>query len=855
MPLKSTAAERTLRLKQKLTGESALMPTAPSVVGRLHTALSALRQGETVQPEAIFRDILASAPQNPDALHGLGLILLQRGETKDAIGLLKRALKTGKAPGQFHVNLAVALETDGQIENALKTLKKAVSQDGDDPFLHQSLGVFLFNRSRDKDALHALEKAARLNPELPRLQLMLGDIHIKNQRDDLALECYKRHVEQNPEDRRILSRVAYLLANQGKHQEILDRLLPLYEDGTTDGDLCNNIGSALIHLDRLDDAEPYILKAYELDPSRWEFNANVAGLHMANERLDAAVTLFERLKEQYPDNPQPATDLALIYIRMGRVEDARRELEAITEAHPEHDPAWVALGMLNMTETRYYDAADAYRKAIEVNPINVHANSNLSIVLKPLNELDEASFYANKTIHLPGFSPAFFSNAFQVFHATCDFDGISQLGDLRELVDNVADNALPGCVFDLMRYAEDLETSRWVASVNRRWGLVLEESAARNPLPPMPTWAKHDKVRVGFLSSDLRDHSVGKHITPLMENFDSERLEVYGYSAWNAEGDRVHEALAQRMNGGIRNVSNLMARDVAAVIRADEIDILFELNGHTMGARLDVVPYRPAPVQIEWLGFPFTTGLKDLDYFLLDEHVAPADLSLMLEKPLMMPESWTIFGGYPDMPITGTLPVEENGYITFGSLNAPYKMTRPTIEAWSRVMLQVPNSRMMIVRPDVKSRILCANIANEFNNCGINPERIGFFDNRSNKINFQNCYNFIDMTMDTMPVTGGTTTCDAMWMGVPVVTLAGPSYHQRISHALLSHIGLQELSTTSLDEFVQRSVDLAGDIDSLRFLRRNLRTILRESYLCDGPRYATHFCDVMEKVAREHGLA
>jgi predicted O-linked N-acetylglucosamine transferase (SPINDLY family) len=110
------------------------------------------------------------------------------------------------------------------------------------------------------------------------------------------------------------------------------------------------------------------------------------------------------------------------------------------------------------------------------------------------------------------------------------------------------------------------------------------------------------------------------------------------------------------------------------------------------------------------------------------------------------------------------------------------------------------------------------------------------------------------MTMDTFPVTGGTTTCDAMWMGVPVVTLVGPSYHQRISHALLSHVGLQELSTSSPDEFVQRSVDLANDIESLRFLRQNLRQTLQASYLCDGPRYAKIFCDVMENVAREHGL-
>lgn len=855
MPLKTPAAEPTPHFKQKLAAETALLPTGTSTVERLHTAIAALRLGDTAKPEAIFTDILASWPQNPDALHGLGLIHLQRGETTEAIDLLERAVATGRVPGQFHVNLAVALETDGQIANALKALKTAVSQDRQDPFLYQSLGVFLFNRSRDAEALRALEKAARLNPELPRLQLMLGDIHIKNLREDKALDCYQLHVEQNPDDWRILSRVAYLLGNQGRHQEILDLLLPLYDEDTTDGDLCNNIGSALILLGRLNDAEPYILKAYDLDPSRWEFNANVAGLHMANERLDAAVTLFERLKEQYPDNPQPATDLALIYIRMGRVEDAKREILAINEAHPEHDPAWVALGMLLTTETKYIDAAEAYRKAIEVNPINVHANSNLAMVLKPLNELDEAAFYANKTIHLPGYAPAFFSNVFQVFHATCDFDGIGQLGDLRELVDNVADNALPGCVFDLMRYAEDIETSRWVASINRRWGEVLEESAARNPLPPMPARAKHDKIRVGFLSSDLRDHSVGKHIRPLMEHFDRDRLEVYGYSAWNADGDTVHEALAQRMNGGIRTVATLPARAVAEVIRADEIDILFELNGHTLGARLDVVPYRAAPVQIEWLGFPFTTGLKDLDYFMLDKYVAPVDPSLMIEKPLMMPESWTIFGGYPDMPITDTLPIEQNGYITFGSLNAPYKMTQTTIAAWSRVMQQVPNSQMVIVRPDVKSRVLCANIASEFGKHGISSDRLGFFDNRSKQINFLNCYNFIDITMDTFPVTGGTTTCDAMWMGVPVVTLAGPSYHQRISHALLSHIGLEELSTSSTDEFVQRSVDLANDVDSLRFLRRNLRTILRESYLCDGPRYARHFCDVMEKVAREHGLA
>lgn len=207
------------------------------------------------------------------------------------------------------------------------------------------------------------------------------------------------------------------------------------------------------------------------------------------------------------------------------------------------------------------------------------------------------------------------------------------------------------------------------------------------------------------------------------------------------------------------------------------------------------------------------------------------------------------------MPITETLPVEVNGYITFGTLISSYNLTAETIEAWARVMLQVPDSRFIFVRADVESRMLCTHIANEFGRHGVSVERLGFFNNKAHKIDHLDCYNFIDMTMDTFPVAGGTTTCDAMWMSVLVVTLAGPSYHQRISHALLGHVGLQELSTTSVDEFVQRSVDLANDVESLRFLRENLRPSLQASYLCNGPRYAKNFCDVMVNVAHEHGHA
>src|SRR5690606_6288792 len=189
-----------------------------------------------------------------------------------------------------------------------------------------------------------------------------------------------------------------------------------------------------------------------------------------------------------------------------------------------------------------------------------------------------------------------------------------------------------------------------------------------------------------------------------------------------------------------------------------------------------------------------------------------------------------------------------------GTLNNPYKYTPQTIAAWARVMKNVPKSRMIFVRPEVKSRVLCVNIAKEFRRHGVDPERLFFFDNQTQKVNFVDCYNQIDMTLDTFPVTGGTTTCDATWMGVPVVTLVGEAIHQRISYAILDRLGLGELCTHTVDEYVEKSIALANSPDDLRFLRQNLRDSVRSSIFYDGPRFAAQFCDTMWDLAECHDL-
>ena len=230
-----------------------------------------------------------------------------------------------------------------------------------------------------------------------------------------------------------------------------------------------------------------------------------------------------------------------------------------------------------------------------------------------------------------------------------------------------------------------------------------------------------------------------------------------------------------------------------------------------------------------------------MDYILVDQYSAPENLDWLSEKPLMMADSWVCFDGFRDIPITEERPVEKNGFITFGTLNNPYKYTPKCIAAWSAVMREVEDSQFLLVRPEADSTILRSMLQKEFGKNGIGPERINFFNNYHRPEPHFHYYNLIDMSLDTFPLTGGTTTCDAMWMGCPVISLIGPGMHQRISYALLEHAGCGELACRSFEEYLGRAVMLANDVTSLREYRRNLRPALLNSPLCQGERFARNF--------------
>jgi predicted O-linked N-acetylglucosamine transferase (SPINDLY family) len=245
--------------------------------------------------------------------------------------------------------------------------------------------------------------------------------------------------------------------------------------------------------------------------------------------------------------------------------------------------------------------------------------------------------------------------------------------------------------------------------------------------------------------------------------------------------------------------------------------------------------------------------MKSIDHVVVDRFINPPRPELFVERPLVMPNGWLCFAQdefFASQDVLETLPLERNGRLTFGTLNAPYKFSKHMVAAWARIMCAVPDSRLLFVRAEARSAAFVRNLSQEFERNGVARDRIEFFDNVAAEIPHLQAYNDIDMSLDTFPLTGGTTTVEALWMGVPVVSLVGESMHQRISYSALMHCGLPELCTFDEDGFVATAVALAQDRERLAAYRRTIRQKMLASPLCDGPGFAHDFMAAMESIAR-----
>lgn len=848
---RKTTAKRSRR--NRLAAAVAPLEEGFDLQGALVAALDLQKQGDFAAAEAGYAQVLETVPNNPDALHLLGALRFQQGDGEAAIELIEQALSNGPPTDQYLTNLGAALQTLGRADEARDRYREALDLNPSNAAASANLGVLLREQGDADAAIVQLREARELNPDAVNVHLELAHLYLAHEQFEDAAESFERYLAFAPDDVGANNNLGFSYARLGRLEEAEAALRRAYDRGIRSADVCNNLGNILREQGKSDEAETFILAAIEQDPGRREYRMNLSSVLNDQGRHTRANEILEALRRDFPDDINATLNFATGLSVEGRYREALDVIGPLVERHPDNAEVWAIYANVQNEMGEYELAETAYRKTLDLDPDHLEANLNFCVLLRNKKMYDEANANALRAIELEDYDPKHYARPYQTFRIICNFEAIERFGDLIALLESIPVRLASGAFLSALVEAREPEDVARMVEIHRRWGESVDANARENPLPPLPPPAPGGKIKVGFLSSDLREHAVAKHAVPLFRNFDGERFEIHCYSPWDVKGDAVQQEIKSLVDS-YTAFENATSREIAERIRADGIDILIELNGHTQGGRLDALAYRPAPVQIGWLGYPFTSGLSATDYYIVDEDTRPVRDEYLLETPLVLPDSWVSFDEYPAEPIAETLPVERNGHITFGTLNNPYKFTPWMIEAWARIMVEVPDSRFLFVRTQADSLVFCSSIIKEFGKHGIDHDRLIFYNNQTRDVQHLACYNEIDITLDTSPVTGGTTTCDAMWMGVPVITLVGDGPHQRLSYSLLKSANLEELCAHDLDKYVEIAVALANDRESLSFLRQNLRSVLRNSILYDGKRFAENFCDTLFEVAKRHGL-
>jgi protein O-GlcNAc transferase len=820
---------------------------------RLQDGLRRQMAGDLAAAEAAYREILSAEPRHPDALHLLGVTKLQAGQPRQAVDMIRRAVAESPDNADYHGNLSAALLHDGQAEAAAEECRTALRLNPNNAGFHSNLAVALRRLGQPRAAIDSYEAAVRLNPTAVHLHETIGELYLGEQLYAEARDSYQGYLAQAADDPKAhkvhnnLGHAEEKLGNLEAAEACYSRALALQPE---DPDYLNNVALMKRARNRRDEALALLRKACALAPDRWKIAANLASICLDLGRGDEAVAI---LREQLPAHPNESGlwyKFGLALAMAGEMKAAQEAFLNAIELDPDDASFYHALSGCFFSTGDPAGAYAALRKVLELRPRHLEAHLVLCECLQRMGRPDEANIRAHAAVMLESYQPQNFAYPLKAFRHSCDFDGIDELGDVWATADRVPPRMLPQAFLHMLVMADTPERNDHLVRLHRKWGGMLEERAKLTPLPPFPAQRPGGRIRIGFLSSDLNSHSVAKCMMPLFESFDRERFEIRCYSP-----RQVGDAIEQKIAGLVTDfkfVENEPDPSVAATIRADDIDILFDLNGITQHSRTGVMAYRPAPVQIEWLGYPFTCGISQIDYMIADRFIRPTRDELLVETPLELPGAWICFTDMGQVDVDPTPPCLKTGQVTFGTLNNPYKYTRAAVAAWAKVMNAVPESRFLLVRWRDGSTLMCHHLVAEFAKHGVSSDRLFFMRNPAG-MHLQ-CYNEIDISLDTFPLTGGTTTCDALWMGVPVVSLAGEGFHQRISHAILNHAGLGDLSRTTIDGYVETAVALARDPDRLGELRRTLRQTLLDSDMFRRDRFVPAFQDAMEALVRRHGL-
>ena len=641
--------------------------------------------------------------------------------------------------------------------------------------------------------------------------------------------------DARPESPATIAERARVAVKRGELDVALRLFAESVSRGNTSADVFNDLGALLAMRGQFLPAIVQFEIALSVDAHHVAARGNLANALQANGRTaflegrfaDAAAA-FTRLCVLEPASASHNMDAASALRKLREDRRALPYLRRARELHPDDSKTCFALGSL-LLDLNQRDAEPELRRALELEPGYVDASVNLALVEYRLGQLSAAAARLRQVVSVAPAHGEAHANLAAILRDQGDI--ADSLGHYRRAIELKPDLAVIGSGYLLVRQADPSAAAVDLLEDHRAWN--ERYAAAVTPREKSyPTRGREPerRLRVGYVSADLRSHSVASFMEPVIGAHDRDRVQVFCYA------DGVADAVTARIRAradGWRETQELSDEALAALIEADGIDVLVDLGGHTAGNRLMSFARRPAPVQVTYCGYPGTTGLSTMDWRLTDAVADPegsADTHAT-ERLYRLPHGFLCYQPLPGAPDVGGAPARARGHVTFGSFNNLAKLNDGVLSLWAQVLKAVPEAHLFLKAKGLTDAEPAARLRASLERNGVDPGRIVIAPYAATPADHLALYRNVDIGLDPFPYNGTTTTCEALWMGVPVVTLRGQRHAGRVGASLMGRVGLSDLVAESAEDYIRIAAGLAADVGGLEALREGLRSRLLASPL------------------------
>lgn len=662
--------------------------------------------------------------------------------------------------------------------------------------------ISLFNAGRYVELENKARELTRRHPDSGFVWKVLGTALLVQGKD--GLQALQQAVALLPGDAEALSNLGNVQKAQGLLGDAVisyQRALELRPDFVAGH---YNLGIVLKESKRLEEALDAYRQALALQPGFADAHYNLGLALFELGRLQESEASYRAALKLQPQYVEALSNLGVVLSRQRRFEESLAVNQQAVGLQPNLAKVHNNQGNVLKELLRYGEAEQALRRALQLEPDSAETCLNMGNLLKEVGRLDEAQAQYQRAVNLDPDDMEVFSNLLM----TANYLPQSSVGELLAL--------------------------------SRSYGDAVQRLAK-----PYTEWSNTPEagrlIRVGLVSGDLCQHPVGfflDSVLPALTAHASGRVELYGY-ATQAESDAFTRRI-QACCAGWRVVMGLSDQATAEQIRADGIDILIDLAGHTAHNRLPVFAWKPAPVQVSWLGYFATTGVAAIDHLIADPWTLPDSLdSSFTEHIWRLPETRLCFTPpEADVPVS-VLPAFSAGHVTFGCFNNLIKVNDEVLSLWAQVLQAVPDSKLLLKALQLGSEAVRKQVNARFAQHGIDASRL-MLEGASERASYLAAYHRVDIGLDPFPFTGGTTTVESLWMGVPVLTLAGNSMIARQGVGLMANAGLPDWVATDTADYIAKAVAHAADKAVLAALRAGLRQQVLGSPVFDAPRFAMH---------------